>query len=65
MAAARENPGIVNLDADYDETKPQTLIDIDPQRAGELGITIDDVSQALQTLNGSRRVSTTLLASLA
>ena len=58
MAAARENPGIVNLDADYVETKPQTLIDINRQRAGDLGISIDDVSQALQSLMGSRRVST-------
>jgi multidrug efflux pump len=58
MAAARDFPGIVNLDADYVETKPQTLIDINRQRAGDLGISIDDVSQALQSLMGSRRVST-------
>lgn len=58
MAAARANPGIVNLDADYIETKPQTLVDVDRQRAGDLGISVDDVSQALQTLMGSRRVST-------
>jgi multidrug efflux pump len=58
MAAARDNPGIVNLDADYVETKPQALIDIDRQRAGDLGISIDDISQALQSMMGSRRVST-------
>lgn len=58
LAAARENPGIVNLDADYVESKPQLLIDVDRQRAGDLGISVDDVSQALQTLMGSRRVST-------
>jgi multidrug efflux pump len=58
IAAARDNPGIVNLDADYVETKPQLLIDVNRQRAGDLGISVDDVSQALQTLMGSRRVST-------
>ncbi|MBW8754102.1 MAG: efflux RND transporter permease subunit [Sphingomonadales bacterium] len=58
LDAARDNPGIVNLDADYVETKPQLLIDVDRQRAGDLGISVDDVSQALQTLMGSRRVST-------
>lgn len=58
LAAARDNPGIINLDADYVETKPQLLIDVDRQRAGDLGISVDDVSQALQTLMGSRRVST-------
>jgi len=58
LAATREFPGIVNLDADYVETKPQVLIDIDRERAGDLGISIADVSQALQSLMGSRRVST-------
>ncbi|MBU3078521.1 efflux RND transporter permease subunit [Sphingomonas quercus] len=58
LAAAKENPGIVNLDADYVESKPQMLIDVDTQRAGDLGVSVDDVSQALQTLMGSRRVST-------
>ncbi len=58
MAAARDNPGIINLDADYVETKPQVLIDIDRQRAGDLGISVDDIGSALQSLMGSRRVST-------
>jgi len=48
LAAARDNPAIVNLDADYVETKPQMLIEVDRQRAGDLGISVDDVSQALQ-----------------
>ncbi len=58
LAAARDNPGLVNLDADYVESKPQLLIDVDAKRAGDLGVSVDDVSQALQTLMGSRRVST-------
>ena len=58
LAAAAENPGIVNLDSEYKETKPQLLIDVDTARAGDLGVSIDAVSQALQTLMGSRRVST-------
>jgi len=58
LAAARENPGIINLDADYVESKPQILIDVDTQRAGDLGVSVNAVSQALQTLMGSRRVST-------
>lgn len=58
LAAARDNPGIVNLDADYVENKPQLVIEVDRQRSGDLGISVDDVSQALQTMMGSRRVST-------
>ena len=58
LRAAADNPGIINLDSDYKETKPQLRIDVDPQRAGDLGVSVDAVSQALQTLLGSRRVST-------
>jgi multidrug efflux pump len=58
LAAASQNPGIVNLDSDYKETKPQLRIDVDPQRAGDLGVSVQSVSQALQTLLGSTRVST-------
>jgi multidrug efflux pump len=58
MAAAASNPGLVNLDSDYKETKPQMRIEVDQQRAGDLGVSANDISQALQTLLGSRRVTT-------
>ncbi|MGZ8282258.1 MAG: efflux RND transporter permease subunit [Allosphingosinicella sp.] len=58
LAAAAENPGLINLDSDYKETKPQLRIDVNTARAGDLGVSVDDVSQALQSLLGSRRVST-------
>ncbi len=58
LAAAQNNPGIVNLDSDYKETKPQLNIAVNTTRAGDLGVSVNDVSQALQTLLGSRRVST-------
>ncbi len=58
MAAAASNPGLINLDSDYKETKPQMRIDVNQQRAGDLGISVNDVSQALQSLLGSRRVTT-------
>ncbi len=58
MAAAADNPGIVNLDSDYKETKPQLRVEVDTARAGDLGVSVSDVSQALQSLLGSRRVST-------
>jgi multidrug efflux pump len=58
LAAAEANPGIINLDSDYKETKPQMRIDVDTNRAGDLGVSVADVSNALQSLLGSRRVST-------
>jgi multidrug efflux pump len=58
LTAARDNPGIVNLDSDYKETKPQMEVEVNTARAGDLGVSVSDVSQALQSLLGSRRVST-------
>ncbi|HTU11579.1 MAG TPA: efflux RND transporter permease subunit [Allosphingosinicella sp.] len=58
LAAAASNPGIINLDSDYKENKPQLRIQVDTARAGDLGVSVADVSNALQTLLGSRRVST-------
>jgi multidrug efflux pump len=60
LAAAAQNPGIVNLDSDYKESKPQMRIEVDTDRAGDLGVSVNDISQALQTLLGSSRVSTYL-----
>ncbi|MGQ0659721.1 efflux RND transporter permease subunit [Sphingosinicella sp.] len=58
LAAARDNPGLVNVDSDYKENKPQLNVEVDTSRAGDLGVSVADVSNALQTLLGSRRVST-------
>jgi multidrug efflux pump len=58
IAAAEQNPGIINLDSDYKESKPQLRIAVDTSRAGDLGVSVAEVSQALQSLLGSRRVST-------
>jgi multidrug efflux pump len=60
LAAAAGNPGIVNLDSDFKETKPQLRIDVDTARAGDLGVSVQEVSQALQSMLGSRRVTTYL-----
>ncbi|MFQ3665089.1 MAG: efflux RND transporter permease subunit [Sphingomonadaceae bacterium] len=56
--AARAYPGIVDLDSDYRETKPQLLVDIDTNRAGDLGVRIADIGTTLETMMGSRRVTT-------
>ncbi|MAP45039.1 MAG: multidrug transporter AcrB, partial [Sphingobium sp.] len=58
MAAAANYPGLINLDSDYKESKPQMRIETNLQRAGDLGVSVNDVSQALQSLLGSRRVTT-------
>ena len=58
MLAAESYPGLVGLDADYRETKPQLLIDIDTTRAADLGVSVTAIGETLQTMMGSRKVST-------
>ena len=53
-----DNPGIVGIDWDYKETKPQLQVNIDYDRAAELGVTIGNIGRTLETMLGSRRVTT-------
>ncbi len=55
-----DNPGLIGIDWDYKETKPQLEVDIDYDRAAELGVTITAIGRTLETMFGSRRVTTYL-----
>jgi len=50
------------LDWDYKETKPQLRVDIDYERAAELGVRVEEIGRTLETMLGSRRVTTFLQA---
>lgn len=54
------NPGLTGLDWDYKETKPQLEVNIDYDRAAQLGVTISEIGRTLETMLGSRRVTTFL-----
>ena len=53
----RNNPGFVNLDWDYKETKPQFEVLIDYDRAADLGVTVNTIGRTLETMLGSRQVT--------
>jgi len=55
---AESNPGLDAIDWDYKETKPQLEVDVDYDRASELGVTINEIGRTLETMLGSRRVTT-------
>ncbi|MDX2480943.1 MAG: efflux RND transporter permease subunit [Desulfuromusa sp.] len=55
-----DNPGLLGLDWDYKETKPQVQVNIDYDRAAELGVTVGNIGRTLETMLGSRRVTTYL-----
>ena len=50
--------GLVDIDWDYKETQPQYRIQVDYDRAADLGVTVADIGITLQTMLGSRRVTT-------
>ncbi|MEM8921638.1 MAG: efflux RND transporter permease subunit, partial [Pseudomonadota bacterium] len=59
IAALEENnPGLIDIDWDYKETQPQYRIRVDYDRAADLGVTVEEIGGTLQTMLGSRRVTT-------
>lgn len=52
------NPGLLDVDWDYKETKPQLNIEIDYDRAAELGVSVTTIGRTLESSLGSRRVTT-------
>src|SRR5258708_18030276 len=57
MAKLREYPGITALDTDLKLNKPQLAVDIDRDKASDLGVAMDVIGHTLQTLLGSREVT--------
>ncbi len=53
-----DNPGLRGIDWDYKETKPQMQVVIDYDRAADLGVTVSNIGRTLETMLGSRRVTT-------
>lgn len=52
------NPGLLDIDSDYKETKPQLQIVIDQDRAGDLGVSVQTIGSTLETMLGSSNVTT-------
>ena len=58
LARAREAPGLTSVRSDYEETRPEIKVEIDRDRAGDLGVSVEDIGRTLETLLGSRFVTT-------
>jgi multidrug efflux pump len=58
MARAQENPGLVRIDADYKETKPELVVTIDKNRAADLGVSTQAIGRTLQTMMSERMITT-------
>ena len=57
MGKLREYPGITALDTDLKLNKPQLVVNIDRDKASDLGVSMDVIGHTLQTLLGSRDVT--------
>src|SRR5690606_7098382 len=58
LARMEENPGLYGADSDYKETQPQLRVEIDRARAADLGVSVQEIGRTLETMMGSRRVTT-------
>ena len=58
LAAANANPGFSRVRLDYEPTSPRVLVNIDRDKAATLGVSAQAVGRALETMFGSRRVTT-------
>jgi multidrug efflux pump len=56
--ARQENPDLLNIETDFELTRPELRVMIDRDRAADLDITIEDVGLTLQTMLASRQVTT-------
>lgn len=55
---AEANPGLERVDSNYRETVPQLNIQIDQDRAADLGVSVGDIGRTLEAILGERRVTT-------
>jgi multidrug efflux pump len=54
---ASENPGLRNVEIDYEENQPQFALKVDRAKVDDLGISVETIAATLQTLLASRQVT--------
>lgn len=57
MVKVAQFPGLVNLDTDLKLNKPQLSLDVDRNKAAAIGVEVEDIGKALQTLLGGHQVT--------
>ncbi|NNK97855.1 MAG: efflux RND transporter permease subunit, partial [Xanthomonadales bacterium] len=58
LIAMQDIPELQNTDSDFQERKPQMKINVDRNRAATLGVSLSNVGRTLETMLGSRTVTT-------
>jgi multidrug efflux pump len=57
LAEMQKNPGLVQPDSDLQLNKPEIFIEVDRNRAADLGVSVDVVARTIETLLGGRVVT--------
>ncbi len=57
MAEMNKNPGLVQPDNDLRLNKPELFLEVDRERAADLGVPVDQVARTVETMLGSRAVT--------
>jgi multidrug efflux pump len=57
LAAMQKNPGIVQPDIDLQLNKPEIFIDVDRNRAADMGVSVEAVARSVETMLGGRVVT--------
>jgi multidrug efflux pump len=58
LLAIQDVPELVNPDSNYQERKPQMKIAVERDRAASLGVSLATIGRTLETMLGSRKVTT-------
>ena len=57
LAEMAKNPGILQPDTDLRLNKPEVLIEVDRDRAADMGVSVDQVARTVETMLGGRSVT--------
>jgi multidrug efflux pump len=57
IARALQNPNLLGVKKNYQPTRPEVQVQIDRDRAADLGVNIETIGRTLETMLGSREVT--------
>ncbi len=57
LAEMAKNPGIVQPDTDLRLNKPEVFVEVDRERAADIGVSVDAVARTVETMLGGRAVT--------
>ena len=52
-----KNPGFVQVDTDLRLNKPELKLEVDRERAADMGVPVDQIARAVETMLGGRKVT--------